>query len=68
MNHFKPLDFDSGPLVWIDCEMTGLNPSKDKILEVAVCVKFIAFHWELFKKGQLGPHYQWEIRARRSGN
>ncbi|KAJ3484036.1 hypothetical protein NLI96_g5919 [Meripilus lineatus] len=38
MNHFKPLDFDSGPLVWIDCEMTGLNPSKDKILEVAVLI------------------------------
>ena len=26
----------SGPLVWVDCEMTGLNPRVDKILEIAV--------------------------------
>ena len=32
----KPLDFYDGPLVWIDCEMTGLDPRKDKILEIAV--------------------------------
>lgn len=32
------LTFDDGPLVWIDCEMTGLNPKKDKILEVAVII------------------------------
>ncbi|KAJ1975765.1 hypothetical protein H4R34_004221, partial [Dimargaris verticillata] len=25
-------------LVWIDCEMTGLNPDKDKIIEIAVIV------------------------------
>ena len=31
-----PLGFNEGPLVWIDCEMTGLDPSKDKILEIAV--------------------------------
>lgn len=36
MDSFKPLDFYSGPLVWIDCEMTGLNPRTDKILEIAV--------------------------------
>lgn len=35
-NMQKPLDFNAGPLVWIDCEMTGLNPRKDKILEIAV--------------------------------
>ncbi|KAF7982280.1 hypothetical protein HWV62_29537 [Athelia sp. TMB] len=34
----KPLDFASGPLVWIDCEMTGLNPRKDKIIEIAVLI------------------------------
>lgn len=34
----KTLDFYSGPLVWVDCEMTGLNPRKDKILEIAVRV------------------------------
>lgn len=32
----QPLDFYDGPMVWIDCEMTGLNPRKDKILEIAV--------------------------------
>lgn len=32
----RPLDFHAGPLVWVDCEMTGLNPRKDKILEIAV--------------------------------
>ncbi|KAI0034699.1 ribonuclease H-like domain-containing protein [Vararia minispora EC-137] len=34
----KPLKFEDGPLVWIDCEMTGLNPQKDRILEVAVLI------------------------------
>ncbi|KDQ28175.1 hypothetical protein PLEOSDRAFT_1041791 [Pleurotus ostreatus PC15] len=35
---YRPLDFYSGPLVWIDCEMTGLNPRKDKIIEIAVLI------------------------------
>lgn len=30
------LDRNSGPLVWIDLEMTGLNPKADKIMEIAV--------------------------------
>ena len=30
----RPLPKD--PLVWIDCEMTGLDLSKDRILEIAV--------------------------------
>ncbi|KAL0955785.1 hypothetical protein HGRIS_001999 [Hohenbuehelia grisea] len=34
----QPLDFYSGPLVWIDCEMTGLVPRKDKLLEIAVII------------------------------
>jgi oligoribonuclease len=34
----KPLDFYDGPLVWVDCEMTGLDPRRDKILEIAVRV------------------------------
>jgi len=34
----RPLDYFAGPLVWIDCEMTGLNPRKDKILEIAVLI------------------------------
>ena len=32
----RPLDYAAGPLVWIDCEMTGLNPRTDRILEIAV--------------------------------
>lgn len=34
----KPLNFKAGPMVWIDLEMTGLVPGKDKILEIAVSV------------------------------
>jgi len=34
----KPLDFYDGPLVWVDCEMTGLDPRTDKILEIAVLI------------------------------
>lgn len=37
----KPMDFQAGPLVWIDCEMTGLDPRKDKILEIAVSRLYI---------------------------
>jgi len=33
-----PPDAVIGPLVWVDCEMTGLNPEKDKILEIAVLI------------------------------
>ncbi|KAH9941938.1 oligoribonuclease [Amylocystis lapponica] len=33
-----PLDFAAGPMVWIDCEMTGLDARKDKILEIAVLI------------------------------
>jgi oligoribonuclease len=28
----------SNPLVWIDCEMTGLDLTKDKIIEIAVVI------------------------------
>jgi len=31
------MSFNDGPLVWIDCEMTGLNFRKDRLLEIAVC-------------------------------
>ncbi|VDC00336.1 unnamed protein product [Peniophora sp. CBMAI 1063] len=27
-----------GPLVWIDCEMTGLDPRSDRLLEIAVLI------------------------------
>lgn len=39
MPDVKPLDFKAGPMVWIDLEMTGLVPGKDKILEIAVGAK-----------------------------
>jgi oligoribonuclease (3'-5' exoribonuclease) len=32
MAHPLPKD----PLVWIDCEMTGLDLAKDRLLEIAV--------------------------------
>ncbi|KAI0041349.1 ribonuclease H-like protein [Auriscalpium vulgare] len=34
----QTLDFYAGPIVWVDCEMTGLNPDTDKILEIAVLI------------------------------
>lgn len=45
----QPLSFASGPLVWIDCEMTGLDPRTDKILEIAVGSQPIAlFVWSRY--------------------
>ncbi|KAG6372446.1 hypothetical protein JVT61DRAFT_7543 [Boletus reticuloceps] len=38
IHHGGQLNFQAGPLVWIDCEMTGLNPKHDKILEIAVII------------------------------
>uniref|UniRef100_A0A8H7Y5M6 Exonuclease domain-containing protein n=2 Tax=Psilocybe cubensis TaxID=181762 RepID=A0A8H7Y5M6_PSICU len=32
------MDHNAGPLVWIDCEMTGLDYKKDKIIEIAVLI------------------------------
>jgi oligoribonuclease len=32
------LTYYDGPLVWIDCEMTGLDYKKDRILEIAVTI------------------------------
>ena len=29
---------DAAPLVWIDCEMTGLDPDVDELVEVAVLI------------------------------
>ena len=30
------LTYYDGPLIWIDCEMTGLDYNTDRILEIAV--------------------------------
>lgn len=39
MSSYRPaLRFEDGPLVWIDCEMTGLDPQKHKIIEIAVII------------------------------
>jgi oligoribonuclease len=34
------MDFLDGPLVWIDCEMTGLDHREDRLLEIAVSSAF----------------------------
>lgn len=34
----KSLTSKDGPLVWIDCEMTGLNVKTDRLLEVACII------------------------------
>ncbi|KAH7105781.1 ribonuclease H-like protein [Auriculariales sp. MPI-PUGE-AT-0066] len=34
----EPLIEEDGPLVWIDCEMTGLDPKADVLLEIAVII------------------------------
>lgn len=33
-----PEPFLTNPLIWVDCEMTGLDLSKDHIIEIAVIV------------------------------
>ncbi|KAF7315133.1 Exonuclease domain-containing protein [Mycena indigotica] len=34
----RPLAYKDHAMVWVDCEMTGLNLEKDKILEIAVII------------------------------
>ncbi|KAL1745028.1 ribonuclease H-like domain-containing protein [Schizophyllum fasciatum] len=34
----RPLAYEDGPIVWVDCEMTGLDHNKDKIIEIAVLI------------------------------
>ena len=41
-NQRAPLRFKDGPLVWVDCEMTGLDPQKDKILGMYACSRGVA--------------------------
>lgn len=47
---------NDGNLVWIDLEMTGLNPQKDKILEVATVVT--NSHLEILADGPVLAIYQ----------
>ena len=37
-SHITPLAKSDDNLVWIDCEMTGLDPEKERLLEIAVVV------------------------------
>ena len=37
-SHEGPLSKSDENLVWIDCEMTGLDPEKERLLEIAVVV------------------------------
>ncbi|KAG9094939.1 hypothetical protein FS749_011489 [Ceratobasidium sp. UAMH 11750] len=34
----NPLQYEDGPLVWIDLETTGLDPTRNRIIEVAVLI------------------------------
>lgn len=34
----RVLSAEDEPLVWIDCEMTGLDPKRDRLLEIACIV------------------------------
>ncbi|KDN33541.1 hypothetical protein RSAG8_13364, partial [Rhizoctonia solani AG-8 WAC10335] len=47
------LGFKDGPLVWIDCEMTGLNPESDRIIEIAVLIT----NGNLDLVDEVGCHY-----------
>ncbi|WVQ72450.1 hypothetical protein IAR50_002002 [Cryptococcus sp. DSM 104548] len=38
MSTADALTYDDGPLVWVDCEMTGLDFLNDKIIEIAVII------------------------------
>ncbi|KAG8718606.1 hypothetical protein FRC08_004850 [Ceratobasidium sp. 394] len=38
MSQVKPLRYEDGPLVWIDLETTGLDPARNRIIEVAVLI------------------------------
>jgi len=38
LGHQTPLGKSDQNLIWIDCEMTGLDPERDRIIEIAVVV------------------------------
>ncbi|CAE6493424.1 unnamed protein product [Rhizoctonia solani] len=49
----NPLGLGDGPLVWIDCEMTGLDPKSDRIIEIAVLIT----NGNLDLVDEVGCHY-----------
>jgi oligoribonuclease len=38
LGHQTPLGKSDQNLIWLDCEMTGLDPERDRIIEIAVVV------------------------------
>ena len=58
MDSRQPLDLAAGPLVWIDCEMTGLDPKVDKILEIAVSPFMNAGIPRMAQNVLAGSHYE----------
>lgn len=65
MNTAQGLGILDGPLVWIDCEMTGLNHRKDKILEIAVRLfYFFKFNIRSLVHIILGSHHERKPRPR----
>ena len=65
------LDVDDGPLVWIDCEMTGSDPRSDKIMEIAVREKLslVPFCWSNWSFWYFeGPDHEWQLGACRWGD
>lgn len=69
----RTLDYDAGPLVWIDLEMTGLNTKTDKIMEIAVylCSSHL-YHCRdavlIILFFSLGVNNRWEFGASRQRN
>lgn len=59
----QPLSFASGPLVWIDCEMTGLDVQTDKILEIAVSISWVPFV-TILHDALPGPHHERKLGSR----
>ena len=53
----RPLQLSDGPLVWIDCEMTGLDHRRDKIIEIAVRI-ILSITVISCERPFLGHHYE----------
>ena len=51
------LTYYDGPLVWIDCEMTGLDYKTDRILEIAVSAFASRVVFPVFISWITGDHH-----------
>ena len=65
MGNSEKIEVITGPLVWVDCEMTGLDPKRDKLLEIAVSQHYGAIsHLKLIPPPLLlGAHNKWRFGA-----